>query len=137
MSVGLGRIGVHGDAPAGADGAQLPDRLDHPNLIVGHHHAHQLGVGLDGLLQLLHLDQAVLLRSQQRDLKSLFLQPHQGVEHGVMLTGHADQMPWPSVSECPCPGVAEQRQVVGLCGTTGENQLLGTDPQAARKTLSG
>ena len=62
VAVGLGRIGMHGDALTGADGAQLLDRLDHPDLIVGHHHAHQLGVGLDGLLQLLHLDQTIALR---------------------------------------------------------------------------
>jgi hypothetical protein len=72
-------------------------RLDHADLVVGHHHTDQLGVGLNGLFQLLFRDQAVLLWSQQRDLKSLLLQLQKGVEHRVMLTGHTDQMAWSTV----------------------------------------
>jgi len=71
------------------------------------------------------------------DLKSLLLQLQQRVEHRVMLTGHTDQMAWSTVGQRASPGMAQQRQVVGFGGATGEDQFLGSDPQAARKAFSG
>ena len=54
-----------------------------------------------------------------------------------MLTVHADQMPWSTISQRPRSGVAEQCQVVGFRGATGEDQFLGSDPQAAGESFPG
>ena len=59
-------------------------------------------------------------------LKPSPLQLLEGIEYGVMLAGHADQM-----RLAQGPGMAQERQIVGLGGTTGEHHPLRSDLQTS------
>ena len=85
MTSGLHRVGVEEHTTLAADLADLSDRLDGPDLVVGKHDRHQTGVFADRFCHLLRRDNAVCVHIQQRDLKAALLQFVEGVEHRVVL----------------------------------------------------
>ena len=127
MTEGLGGVAVKGDALVAAHCGQGHQGLEHPDFIVGRHHAHQLRLGGDRLLQLLGGDQSIGAWGQQGDAETFPLQLLERIEYGVVFGGHADQM-----AAAPGPGMAQQGQVVGFRGTTGEHQLLWRHRQRIR-----
>ena len=110
---------MKGDSVVAAHRGQGHQGLEHPDFVVGRHHAHQLRLGGDRLPQLLRGDQPLGAWGQQGDAETFPLQLLERIEHGVVFGGHADQM-----AAAPGPGMAQQGQVVGFRGTTGEHQLL-------------
>ena len=137
MPVGLRRIRVHRDPMVAADRAQLLHRLDHTDFVVGHHHAHQLRIRLDGLFQLCRLNQAIGPGREQRQFEAFLSELLQGIEHRMMLAGHADQVPRASSGPGAKPGVTEQGQVVGFGGATGEDHLVAFDSEAVGQGVPG
>ena len=122
---------------AAADRAQLLHRLDHTDFVVGHHHAHQLRVCLDGLFQLCRLNQAIGPGLEQRQFEAFLPELLQGIEHRMMLACHADQVPWAPLRTGAEPGVAEQCQVVGFGGATGEDHRVAFDSEAVGQAFPG
>ena len=59
LACGLGRVGVHQDAPLAGQAGDLADRLDRPHLVVGMHDAHQDGSFRDGFFESLQVDDPV------------------------------------------------------------------------------
>ena len=114
---GLSSIAVQGDAMGLAEGTQLLERLEHADFVVGRHHAHQPRFRGDCRLQLFWGDQSIGAWGQQGDAEAFPLQLLERIEHGVVFGGHADQMASPQGA-----GMAQQRQVVGFGGSTGEHQ---------------
>ena len=89
----LHRIRVEQHALFPADRADLADRQDRPDLVVGVHQAHQAGVRPDGVCHLLRRDRPNRADRQELDLKAVAPQLVQRVEHGVVLKGRGDDVP--------------------------------------------
>ena len=120
-------------APLVADAADLGQRLDGPDLVVGQHHGDEDRVAADGRGHLLRTDAAGLLvrggdHRQERDLEALAAQPGQRIEHRGVLGGHADQVPALGLVSL---GRAAEGQVVALRGAAGEDDLARPAPMAA------
>ncbi len=80
------------DALLAADVADRDHVLDHADLVVHEHHAREDGVGADRRLELLEVEQAVFLHVEVGDLEALALELAHGVEHGLVLGLHRDQV---------------------------------------------
>ena len=78
----LGRVRVEQHATLPADRSDLVEGLQNPDLVVGGHHAHQQGLGLNRLAQCVELDPAVRARRQHGGMRSLPLQVADRVKHG-------------------------------------------------------
>ncbi len=85
LAGGLGRVHVEDDALLAAQRADGGDVLDHADFVVHEHHADQDGVGADGGLEHVQVQQAVFLHVQVGDFKALALQLTHGVQHGLVL----------------------------------------------------
>jgi hypothetical protein len=105
LAGGLGRIDVEDDALLAADLADLGDRLDHADLVVHEHHRDHHGVGADGRLQHLEVDQAVFLDVEVGGLEAFPLEFAHGVEHGLVLGLDGDDA-CPCRSRCAAPLIA-------------------------------
>ena len=75
-----------------AEGADFAHRLDHADLVVGVHHAHQHGLGADGVAQAVEIEQAVGRGGQDGGAAAEALQVADGIEHGFVLGGHGDDV---------------------------------------------
>ena len=123
---GLGSVGVEDHTLFAADGSDGGDVLDHADFVVHEHHAGQDGVGADGRLEGLQIDQAVSLHVQVSHFKTLALQLAAGVEHGLVLGFDRDDVFALGLVEMR--GTLE-RQVVGFGGTRSPDDFtrVGTD----------
>ncbi len=121
MSRRLHRIGVEKDVLFPADGPDLSHRLDGADLVVGVHDGDQAGVGADGRGHVLRPDDAVFRHRDKGDLIPFLFQPLEGVEHGVVLDGGGDDVPF------VLAGAQGSRRtdglVVGLAAPRGEGDL--------------
>ena len=133
VTEGLGCIAVERDCVRMTDLCQLQQRLLYADFIVCRHHAHQPGVGLDCLVQLVRRDQAVVIRLQQRHPATLLPQLGEGVQNGMVLRGDTDQMTRASTAMEPEPCMAEQGEVVGLRCSAGEHNTFGWNRKRVAK----
>src|SRR6266568_61370 len=92
LSGGLHRVAVKDDAFGPADLADLGDRLDHADLVVHHHHRHEDGIGAEGRLEFVQVEQAVLLRIEVGRHEALALELAHRVEHRLVLGLHRDDV---------------------------------------------
>jgi hypothetical protein len=83
-----------------------------------------LGVFPDRGLKLFGVEETIRLWREKGDAKALSLKLPQRVENSMMFTNHADQMPWFSPLASGGSRMSEQGNVVGLCGSAGEDQLF-------------
>ena len=115
--------------------ADLWDRLDGADLVVGEHHRHQAGVRPQSCLHLLCCHDAVRGNVQQGDFIALLLQRLEGVEDGVVLELGGDDV------LLSLPGTQEsggaEGLVVGLAAAGGEGDLPGVTVQILGKGLTG
>jgi hypothetical protein len=81
----LHRVDVEHDALLAAELADLPDRLDHADLVVHHHDRDQDGVGPDRRFQLFQADDSVGLDFEVGRLEALALELAHRVEHRLVL----------------------------------------------------
>ena len=123
---GLRRVRMKDHALFAADGTNGGHVLDHADFVVDEHDAGQNGVGAYGRLEHLQIQHAVGLHLQIGHFKALALQLAAGVEHGLVLGLHRDQV--------LALGLVEMRstlqgQVIGFGGTGGPDDLarVGTD----------
>ena len=72
-----------------ADGLEI---LHDPDFIVDRHHRNKGRVGADRPLEIFHPDEAVFLNIKIRDFVAFALQMAHGVEHGLVLGLHGDEM---------------------------------------------
>ena len=93
---GLGGIAVETDASLAAEGADGRQRLQHTDLVVGGHHAHQQRVGPQGRFQHRRLQQAIGPHRQHGERKAMPFEVPQWIEHRAVFRGHGDQMPPPA-----------------------------------------
>ena len=107
-----------------ADGRDFREWLDDADFVIGQHHTHQLGVFGDGVLKLFWVEETIRPWREKGDAKAFSLKLLKRIENCVMFADHADQMPWfsPFAGDGSC--MTEQGNVVGLCGTAGEDQLF-------------
>src|SRR6266851_4779956 len=92
LAGGLHRVAVKDDAFGPADLADLGDRLDHADLVVHHHHRHEDGIGAEGRLEFVQIEQAVLLRIEVGRHEALALELAHRVEHRLVLGLHRDDV---------------------------------------------
>jgi hypothetical protein len=83
-----------------------------------------VGVISDGGQKLFGVEETIRFGREKGDPKPFALKLPQGVENSVMFTDHADEVPWCSPLASASAGMAEQGNVVGLCGPAGEDQLF-------------
>eukprot|EP00166_Cyanidium_caldarium_P004146 ctg_428.g299 len=106
--------------------AHAPDllyRLNGADLVVHHHHRHQRRVVADSLAQPPHVQAAVGVHRQVRDLEPLALQVAARIQHALVLGGGGDDV--------ALGGLVKVRHafdghVVGLGRAAGEDDLFGT-----------
>ncbi len=135
MACGLNRVGVEGDAFLPAQRADFSDGLDGADFIVGKHDGHQGRVGPDGLADILHPDQTVVVDVQQLHLESLLLQALEGVEDGVVfkLAGNDMFLTFFRTGQ----GRGADGLVVGLAAAGGEVDLRGRGTEAPGDGFTG
>ena len=92
LACGLGRIGVHQDAPLAGHSGDLADRLDRPHLVVGVHDAHQDGPFRDGFFESLHVDDPVRIDGHTGDLVPVSGQELADLRDGGMFEGRGDDV---------------------------------------------
>ena len=88
----LRRVDVENDALFAADLADRLDVLDHADLVVHQHDRDQDRVRTQRGLELLEVDQAVVLRRPDTSLRSPRARVRAGVEHGLVLGLHRDDV---------------------------------------------
>ena len=84
MSDRLHRVGVKQNAVLMADRADLRNRLNGADLVVGGHDRNKAGVLADRGFQLIQADDAVFVNRQKRDFKAVLFQLVQRVQDGVV-----------------------------------------------------
>ena len=92
MARRLHRIGVEEHASLAADPADLGDRKDRTDLIVGVHDGDKAGILADGVLHLLRRDRTGGADGQKLDREALFFKLFERVQHGVMLKGRRNDV---------------------------------------------
>ena len=122
MSGRLHRVGVEGDAVRAADCAQLGDRLNGADFVVGVHNRRQRGVVAQLGGQLGGADVSVLVHGQVGDGKAFLFQRFERMQHRVVLKRGGDDAALPLFR-------ARLRQsadgpVVRLAAAGGEVQLV-------------
>jgi hypothetical protein len=124
LAGGLGRVHMEQHALAAAEPADGVDVLHHADLVVHGHHGDQ-DVRAHRRLQHRQVEQAVGLHRQVGDLEALALQFAHGVQHGLVLGLHRDQVLALGLVEL---GHALDGQVVGLGGAAGPDDLARVGP---------
>ena len=120
LAGGLRGVDVEDHALLAADVAQRHHVLHHADLVVHEHHAREDGVGADRGLELLEVEQTVFLHVEVGDLETLALEFAHGVEHGLVLGLHRDQVLALALVELRR---ALEREVVRLGGARGPDDL--------------
>ena len=85
MPRGLHGVGVEQHARLAADGADLADRQDGADLVVGVHDGNQARILADGVFHLLRRHGADGADGEKLDGEALFFKLFQRVQHGVVL----------------------------------------------------
>jgi hypothetical protein len=112
----------------------LRHRLHHADLIVGEHDAHQDGLVGDGIGDLGGADQAIGVGLQVGHREALALEALAGVEGGLVLGLDGDQV---LALLAVVRGHALDRQVDGLGGARGEDDLLAVAADQRRDLAAG
>ena len=120
LAGGLRGIDVEDHAVFAADRADCRDVLDHANLVVHEHHRGEDRVRADGGLELVQIKQTIGLHVEVGRLEALALQFAHGVEHGLVLGLHRDDVLAARLVELRSP---LQGQVVGLGRARGPDDL--------------
>src|SRR5262249_25724518 len=116
-------VGVEEQAVASANCAQLGDRLDRSDFVIGGHNRNQDGVRSNRLFQGINQHQTGSIYRQVGSFKTfLFCQIFDAVKDGVVLDGGCDNVPAFRLQE---PGDAENGQIGALGSAAGENNLTG------------
>ena len=95
MSDRLDRVSMEKNAVFPADGADLPDRLDGSDLIVGIHDADQASIIPDSSFDFVRMDDSVLMHIQQGNCEAFLFQLLQGMQHRVMFKSGGNDMHLP------------------------------------------
>ena len=96
-----------------ADGADFTDGLDDADFVIGVHDADEAGFGADGGAELVEINEAVRAGLEDGDGGGVL----EGIEHGGVLGGHADDV---------AGGDALEGEVVGFGGAAGEDDVAGS-----------
>ena len=104
-----------------AQRADLADRLQHADLVVGGHDGDQDRLVIHGALQIVEIDAAVLLHRQIGHAEAVLLQPLAGVEHGLVLGRLGDDVVALLAIHL---GDALDGKVVALGGAGGEDDFF-------------
>ena len=92
LSESLHGVAVEQDALLAAEGTDLGDRLDGPDLVVREHDGNEDRLVGDRCAQLVEGDAAVLLDRQVRDAVALPLEALASIEHGLVLGATGDDV---------------------------------------------
>ena len=124
-SASLDGIGVEDDPASTTDGADLGDRLDGADLVVGVHDRDQGGVLVNGRLDVGRVDAAISVDRQVGHPEAGALHDCAGVEDRLVLHAAGDDM---ASLGARGPGGTLDGKVVGLAAAAGEDDLarLGT-----------
>ncbi len=110
------------DAPLPGDGPQRGDIVDHTDLVVHVHQRHQNGVLAQRRLQLFGTDQPIGTGLEPGHLEAFALQLATGIDDRLVFDLRGNDVP---TTLGHGPGRALDRQVVGLSGTGGPDNLPG------------
>ena len=88
----LGRVGVKQHPAVLADAADLGNRLERADLVVGSHHAHEDGALGERFGDLLRCHAAETVYGQVGHVEAIALQPFARVQHGLVLRLHRDDV---------------------------------------------
>ena len=94
MPRGLHGVGVEQHARLAADGADLADRQDGADLVVGVHDGNRARILADGVFHLLRRHGADGADGEQLDGEALFFELLERVQHGVVLDLGGDDVPF-------------------------------------------
>ena len=122
LAGGLCGIDVEKDATAATEFSDCRDVLDHADLVVHVHHGNQGGVGADRALEFFQIDQPVGAHPQVSHLVAFALQFTTGVQNGLVLGPHRDQVFSLAVVKV---GRTLDGEVVGLGGAGSPNDFPG------------
>ena len=129
----LRAVGMKQHAAFAGDLADLANRLQHADFVIGVHDADQDRFVRDRGLQLIQIHQAVLLHRQIRHPRAVFFQPLAGVENRLVLGRRGDDV----VAFFGIHlGHALQRQVVRFRRAAGENDFFRSRADQARHLLA-
>ena len=128
MPRGLHGVGVEQHARLAADGADLADRQDGANLVVGVHDGNQARILADGVFHLLRRHGTDGADGEQLDGEALFFELLERVQHGVVLEcGRNDVLFALALAEARG---GDDGLIVGLAAAGGEVDLARGGVQA-------
>ena len=135
MARRLHRVGVEQHALFLTHSADLRNRHDGTDLVVGVHDGHKAGVLPDGIRHLLRRNGAGGAYIQQLHLIALVFQLFQRMQHGVMLKscGNDVLLPFPRADA----GSGNNGLIVGLAAAGGKGDLTGLAAKTGRGGLPG
>ena len=115
--------------------ADLRERLDRPDLIVGGHDGDEGRIGPEGGSHIFHPDHAVLIYVQKLDLKALLFQPLKGMKYGMVFKFAGNDMPFPPLCPRQCRGT--DGLIVRLAPAGGKVDFIWFGVQARRHGFTG
>ena len=126
---GLRGVGMQPNPGLPAHRPDLGQRLHHADLVVDPHHGHERGVRTQRGSDRVGVHHAVTVDGEHGDLDPLPTRERgDRIEHRLVLGGHGDHVPRPRGG----PHQPQDREVVGLGGSAGEDHLLGRGPEPRR-----
>ena len=125
---GLHGVGMEQHARVMADLADLGDRQDGADLVVGIHDGHKAGIRADGVLHLLRRYGPDGADGQKLDFKALLFQLFERVQHGMMLKCSGNDVLF-ALALAKARG-GDDRLIIGFAAARGEIDLARGSVQA-------
>ncbi len=126
-SESLHGIRVENDTGLAGDLADLSDIVDRSEFVIDIHNGDDCGRRTNGLFHIGWVDSAVGTHGEYCHIVSVTLAPMCRIQNGLVLGGHRDEM---RLFRFAVFEDTENGQIVGLCATGCENNLLGSAIQA-------
>ncbi len=126
-------VGMQQHAALSRDPADLANRLQHPDFVVGVHDADQHCLVGDGGAQLIQIHQAVLLHRQIRHARAMFFQTLAGIENRLVFGRGGDDVV--ALFRIHLSDTLE-RQIIRFRRATRENNFLRGRADQARHLLA-
>ena len=128
----LGGVGVKKHALAAANGGDFLDGKNNARFIIGRHDRDQGGVGPDGLIEQMQVQQAVGINGQEGDLAALLAQELGVFNDGGMFDRRGQQVAFARLGQQR----ALQRRVVAFGPATGEDDFFRLGPEQGGHLLA-
>ena len=136
LADGLHRVGVEVDVGFRGDTANVRERLDGAEFVVGMHNGNERGFGANGLAQIVKINEAVAVYREIGDGDTLFFESLTGVEDRFVFDGGSDDV-LGGAGRSGGVDHTEDCVIVRLGASTGEDNFLRASVQKSGDLFAG